>query len=129
MTQASNKDAKSKDDTDKTGVKAANGAKKRKGTRVRLVPADNSDRPIVSNYSTINVSPGMVFIDFGFLEPSLLAALPRVAGTDGDLPESVNGRLAARMAIGYEAMANLHQQLGKAIDGINARTPKKDKKE
>lgn len=71
-----------------------------KGTRlgIRLVPVGTSDQPVLVNYTSLNVSPGMVFIDFGFLEPGMLSALPRVAKSGGKLPESVNGKLAVRVS-------------------------------
>ena len=34
--------------------------------------------------------------------------------------ESVNGKLAVRVAMGYDAIANLHQQLGKLLVGLSA---------
>jgi hypothetical protein len=85
---------------------------------VRLTPVGNSDQPVVANYCLINVSPGMAFIDFGFLEPAMLAALPRVAREGGKLPERVNGRLAVRVAMGYDALAGLHQQIGQVLTGL-----------
>ena len=48
----------------------------------------------------------MAFIDFGFLEPGLLAAIPRVAKQGGKLPESVNGKLAVRVTMGYDGRAS-----------------------
>jgi hypothetical protein len=50
----------------------------------------------------------------------MLAALPRVAKEGGKLPESINGRLAVRVALSYETLANLKQQLTKAIAGLQA---------
>ncbi len=85
---------------------------------VRLTPVGNSDQPIVANYCLINVAPGMAFIDFGFLEPAMLAALPRVAREGGKLPERVNGKLAVRVALGYDALAGLHQQIGRVLAGL-----------
>lgn len=71
-----------------------------------------------------NVAPGMVFLDFGFLEPALLAALPRVAKQGGKLPESVNGRLAVRVALGYDALHNLKQQIDRLVEaGRKQRAP------
>lgn len=89
-----------------------------KSLGIRLVPVADSDQPMVANYSSINISPGMVFIDFGFLEPGMLAALPRVARAGGKLPERLNGKLAVRVALGYDALANLHQQLGQVLQGL-----------
>ncbi len=104
----------------------APGARQRMG--VRLAPVDNSDQPVLANYATVNVAPGMAFIDFGFLEPGLLAAIPRVAKEGGKLPQSVNGKLAVRVAMGYDGLAGLHQQIGRVLTGLNAaRTGAKEK--
>ena len=51
-------------------------------------------------------------------EPGLLAALPRVAREGGKLPERLNGRLAVRVAMGYDALAGLHQQIGQVLTGL-----------
>ena len=53
----------------------------------------------------------MIFIDFGFLEPAMLAALPRMMKQGGKLPEAVNGKLAVRVAMGYDALQGLKQQI------------------
>lgn len=82
-----------------------------KSLGIRLVPVDDSDQPVLANYTALNVAPGMVFIDFGFLEPAMLAALPRVAKAGGKLPEQVNGKLAVRVAMGFDALQNLKQQI------------------
>lgn len=87
---------------------------------IRLMPVDNSDQPVVANYAQVNVMPGMAFIDFGFLEPGMLNALPRVAKQGGKLPDSLNGKLAVRVAMSYEAAASLHQQLGRMLSGLGA---------
>ena len=88
------------------------------GLGVRLVPAGDSDQPRVANYTSLTLAPGMAFIDFGFFEPSMLAALPRVAQQGGKLPEAINGRLATRVAMSYETLNNLHQQLASALQGV-----------
>ena len=90
------------------------------GLGIRLVPSGTSDVPVVANYSALTLAPGMGFVDFGFLEPAMLSALPRLAKEGGKLPESINGRLAVRVAMSYEALASLHQQLGKALAGLQA---------
>jgi hypothetical protein len=113
-------DAKSKKETEPAATAPAADAPKAKGLGIRLVPVDNSDQPVVANYTTLNVAPGMVFIDFGFLEPAMLTALPRVAKQGGKLPESVNGRLAVRVAMGYDSLAGLHQQLGRMLTSLRA---------
>jgi hypothetical protein len=116
-------DAKGKKDNDQAAGAAntTGDTAKRTGLGIRLVPVDNSDLPIVANYTALNVAPGMVYIDFGFLEPAMLSALPRVAKQGGKLPESVNGRLAVRVAMGYDALQNLKQQIDRLVAA--ARTP------
>ena len=88
------------------------------GLGVRLVPAGDSDQPRVTNYTSLTLAPGMAFIDFGFFEPAMLAALPRVAQQGGKLPEAINGRLATRVAMSYETLNNLQQQLTSALQGL-----------
>jgi len=87
----------------------------RKPLGLRLVPSANSDQPVFANVCNVNVAPGVAFIDFGFLEPAMLSALPRVAKQGGKLPERIEGRLAVRVALGVEALASLHQQLGRVL--------------
>ena len=123
-------DAKGKKEDDKPAASAPDTAKAAEHTRmgIRLVPVDNSDQPVVANYTNLNIAPGMVFIDFGFLEPGLLTALPRVARSGGKLPESVNGKLAVRVAMGYDGLANLQQQIGRLLAGLREASAKAAKK-
>jgi hypothetical protein len=123
-------DAKGRKDDDKPAASTPDTTKAAERTRmgIRLTAVDNSDQPVVANYTNLNVAPGMVFIDFGFLEPGLLTALPRVARSGGKLPESVNGKLAVRVAMGYDGLANLHQQLGRMLSGLREASAKAAKK-
>ena len=122
-------DAKGKKEDDKPAASTPDTAKAADRTRlgIRLQPVGNSDQPVVANYTTLNIAPGMVFIDFGFLEPGLMTALPRVARAGGKLPESVNGRLAVRVAMGYDGLANLHQQIGRMLSGLREASAKAKK--
>jgi hypothetical protein len=88
------------------------------GMGLRLVPADQSDQPVLSNLTSVSVAPGLVFIDFGFIEPNLLAALPRMARNGGKMPERVTGKLAVRVALGFDSLGTLHQQLGQVLKGL-----------
>ena len=78
---------------------------------VRLVPVNNSDQPLFANYTTVNATPGIAFLDFAFLEPSVLLALPHVE----KVPESINGRLVARVALAPDALQNLARQLNSLL--------------
>ena len=100
----------------------ADGGKEHKnvGLGVRLTPVDDSDLPVVANYTALNASPGMAFIDFGFIEPGMLAALPRMLQQGNKLPENINCKLAVRVAMGYEALSNLQQQLTQVLASLQA---------
>jgi hypothetical protein len=78
---------------------------------VRLVPMNNSDQPLFANYTTVNATPGVAFLDFAFLEPSVLLALPHVE----KVPESINGRLVVRVALAPDALQNLARQLNSLL--------------
>jgi hypothetical protein len=90
------------------------------GLNVRLAPVDNSDQPVFTNFTRINGAPGMVFVDFGFLEPAAIRALSRLASSGGKIPETLTGKLAVRVALGYDTLAGLHDQLGRVVAGLKA---------
>ena len=48
---------------------------------VRLKPSDPSAHPRATNYTNVGVAQGIAYLDFGFVEPALLAALARNEGT------------------------------------------------
>ena len=98
------------------------------GLAVRLAPVADSDLPVVANYTAVNISPGMAFIDFGFIEPGMLSALPRMVQQGTKLPENINCKLAVRVAMGYEALSNLQQQLAQVMTNLQAATAAAAKK-
>ena len=85
---------------------------------IRLQPVNHSEQPVFSNFTVVQGAPGTVFIDFGFLEPSVMPSVARLARSGGKLPETVNGRLACRMALGLDAAAQLAQQLDQHLRGV-----------
>ena len=87
---------------------------------IRLAPVGNSDQPVLANFTRLNGAPGMVFVDFGFLEPAALSALSRLASSGGKIPETLTGKLAVRVALGYDTLAALHRQLGQVVAGLAA---------
>ena len=106
-------------------AEAKEAVEKSAGLKIRLAPVENSDQPVLANFTRLNGAPGMVFVDFGFLEPAALSALSRLAQSGGKIPESLNGKLAVRVALGHDTLAALHQQLGQAIGGLKARHEEK----
>lgn len=95
------------------------------GLNIKLAPVDHSDQPVLANFTRLNGAPGMVFVDFGFLEPAALSALSRLARSGGKIPETLNGKLAVRVALGYDTLAALHQQLGQVVAGLRAERDEK----
>ena len=85
---------------------------------VQLVPRDHADQPVLANYSAAHVAQGIAYLDFGFIEPALLAAVARAAQANKPLPKAVQGRLASRVALPLDALVRLHQQLQQVLVGL-----------
>lgn len=90
------------------------------GLNIRLAPVDNSDQPVLSNFTRLTGAPGMVFVDFGFLEPAALSELSRRAQSGGKIPDTLTGKLSVRVALGYDTLSALHLQLGQTIQGLRS---------
>jgi len=46
---------------------------------VRLKPSEPSAHPRATNYTNVGVAQGIAYLDFGFIEPALLAAIAKTA--------------------------------------------------
>ena len=95
--------------------------KKAVAVTVQLKPVNNSDQPLSVNYTGCSVTPGIVYLDFGFVEPALLTALSRNVRAGQPVPPTVEGKLAVRVGLGYDALHNLYRQLDRMIRGLNGR--------
>lgn len=82
---------------------------------IQLQPVDHSDQPIFANFTAVQGAPGMVFLDFGFLEPQAISGLARLARSGSAVPEAIRGRLACRVALSPDTVANLAQQLNQLL--------------
>ena len=86
--------------------------------KVRVKPSDASAQPRVANSTTVSVAQGIAYLDFGFLEPVVLAAIAKTA-KDGQLaPKGVDGMLVTRVAMPLESLARLQQQLRQVVVGL-----------
>jgi hypothetical protein len=85
---------------------------------VQLMPSGQSDQPVLANFTLVHPAPGVALLDFGFLEPAAMAAISQMAQAGKKVPERLNGRLAARVALSYDALANLHRQLGGVLQAV-----------
>ena len=91
---------------------------------LQLVPANGSDQPLLANVTMVQPAAGVALLDFGFVDPAAMSALGRMAQAGKKVPERVNGRLASRVAISYEALATLHQQIGGVLQALAQRQKK-----
>jgi hypothetical protein len=78
---------------------------------VRLKPVDHSNLPHQANYSAVGVAQGIVYLDFGFIEPGLLGAIAKTAKDGQAAPKAIDGQLVSRVAMSVDGLARLHQQI------------------
>jgi len=92
---------------------------------VRLKPSESSAHPRVVNYTNVGVAQGIGYVDFGFIEPALLAAIAKTAKDGQAAPKGLEGHLVTRVAMDVGALAKLHQQIQQVLAGVrNARQTK-----
>lgn len=78
---------------------------------VRLRAVEQSDQPIMSNFATVSVAQGIAYLDFGFIEPALLAKVMVDSQNGKTLPGQVEGKLVARVSLGLDVLVRLQHQL------------------
>lgn len=65
----------------------------------------------MSNFATVAVAQGIAYLDFGFIEPAMLAKVMVDSQNGKTLPEQVEGTLVARVSLGLDVMARLQHQM------------------
>lgn len=91
---------------------------------VRLKPSESSAHPRATNYSNVGVAQGIAYVDFGFIEPTLLAAIAKTAKDGQAAPKGLEGTLVTRVAMSVDVLARLHQQIQQVLVGLReARQP------
>ncbi len=92
---------------------------------VRLKPSDSSAHPRAVNYTNVGVAQGMAYLDFGFIEPALLAAIAKTAKDGQAAPKGLDGHLVTRVAMDVGALARFQQQIQQVLVALrDARQPK-----
>jgi hypothetical protein len=92
---------------------------------VRLKPSESSAHPRATNYTNVGVAQGIAYVDFGFIEPSLLASVAKTAKDGQPAPKGLEGALVTRVAMSVDVLARLHQQIQHVLVGLrDARKPK-----
>lgn len=95
--------------------KAAPAAPQAVSVALRLQPVENSQQPVFANFTSVQAGSGVVYIDFGFLEPQTMAGLARLGQPGVKAPEAISGTLACRTAMSLETTANLANQLNQLL--------------
>lgn len=92
---------------------------------VRLKPSESSAHPRATNYTNVGVAQGIAYVDFGFIEPSLLAAIAKRAKDGQAAPKGLEGALVTRVAMSMDVLARLDQQIQQVLVGLReTRQPK-----
>lgn len=85
---------------------------------VRLKPSDSSADPRAANYTNVGITQGIAYLDFGFIEPALLAAIAKTAKDGQVAPKGLDGHLVTRVAMDVSALARLYQQIQQVLAGL-----------
>ncbi|MDR4466350.1 MAG: hypothetical protein MRJ66_19025 [Nitrospira sp.] len=87
---------------------------------VRLKPSDSSAPPRVANYTNVGVAQGVAYLDFGFIEPALLASIAKTVKDSQAAPKGLDGHLVTRVAMDLGVLARLHQQIQQVLGGLQS---------
>jgi hypothetical protein len=82
---------------------------------VRLRSNDSSAHPRATNYTNVGVVQGIAYVDFGFIEPSVLGAIAKTAKNGQAAPTGIEGQVVTRVAMGVDVLARLHQQIQRVL--------------
>jgi hypothetical protein len=85
---------------------------------VRLMPREQTEQPVLANYSAVSLAQGLAYMEFGFIEPALLSSVGRAARAGKPTPKGVQGRLVSRVALPLDALVRLEQQLRQVVVGL-----------
>lgn len=94
---------------------------------VRLKPSDSSAHPRAANHTNVAVVHGTAYVDFGFIEPALLAAIAKTAKDGHAAPKGLDGHLVTRVAMDLGALARLHQQIQQVMGSLAGTRPHQPK--
>ena len=92
---------------------------------VRLKPSESSAHPRAANYTNVGIAQGIAYLDFGFIEPSVLAAIAKAAKDGQTAPKGLDGHLVTRVSMDLGSLARLEQQIQQVLVGLrSAQKPK-----
>lgn len=89
------------------------------GFNVRLQAVEHTALPVLANYTHVNVAQGVACVDFGFIEPALLADVGKHSQKGETLPNHIKGSLATRVVLPIDSLIRLQQQLSQILMRLN----------
>ena len=95
---------------------------------VRLKPSDSSAHPRAANYTNIGIAQGIAYLDFGFIEPAVLAAIAKTAKDGQVAPKGLDGHLVSRVAMDVSALVRLQQQIQQVLVSLRSAKSEKPKR-
>jgi hypothetical protein len=82
---------------------------------VRLKHSESSAHPRAANYTKVGIAQGIAYLDFGFIEPALLAAVAKTAKDGQAAPKGLEGHLVTRVAMDVGSLTRLQQQIQQVL--------------
>jgi hypothetical protein len=82
---------------------------------VRLKPSESLAHPRATNYTNVGVAQGIAYLDFGFIEPTALAAISKTAKDGQAAPKGLEAALVTRVAMSVDVLARLHKQIQQVL--------------
>ena len=64
------------------------------------------------------MAQGIAHVDFGFIEPAVLAAIVKTAKDSQADPKGLDGHFVIRVAMPLDALMRLHQQIQQVLGGL-----------
>jgi hypothetical protein len=92
-------------------------------------PGDASAHPRATNYTNVGVAQGIAYLDFGYIEPALLAAIAKTVKDGQAAPKGLEGDLVAPVAMGVDVLARLQQQVQQVLVTMREALQRKAKTE
>ena len=82
---------------------------------VRLKPSEPSAHPRATNYTNVGWAQGIAYVDFGIIEPTVLAAIAKTAKDGQAAPKGLEAALVTRLAMSVDVLARLHRQIQQVL--------------
>lgn len=92
--------------------------------KVRLAPHDSTSQPLLANFTQVGVAQGLAYLDFGFVEPAVLAVVGQPGFVGEAKPACVEGARAARVALPLDTLIRLQQQVQQVLSRLQSRPAK-----